>query len=321
MMDRFRRTSNNSQHQSSSSTKKRTIFSRNKSNSSSNSFHHPPLAQFDACIEACDALAASSSRQTSALVTEREDGKEASHDETLPECSVLVSPDGALLFTSNNENSDEKYPWTKSASHHPTIGHEEEYESAILTGNDLTPLGDYDSNGFSARGWDADAASNALNATKGVLTCMEAFVEGLALCQKEKSASMAGCCGQLSSGLEKVRLQHSLKLEMGGSRVGPLLADGSSLANALEAMEQYYSLCAESSSDKWREACCDEYHRQPSLQNNVDQRDGENNATQYGDFVMRAIDESLVQGLVPKMRLAVTKAEVRYLCTSIQFIE
>lgn len=237
--------------------------------------------------------------------------------ETIPDCSVLVSPDGALLFTSN-ENSTEKYPWTKDDSHHPTVGlEEEEYVSAILTGNDLTPLGDYDSNGFSARGWDVDAASNALNSTKGVLKCMESFVEGVALCQKEKSAAMAGCCGQWSSGLEKIRLQHSLKVEMGGSRVGPLLADGSSLTNALIEMEQYYSLCAELSSDRWREACCDEYHRQPSsssFHRDVDHQteaDNAHYATQQDAAGKKSIDQSLIQGLVPKMRHAVQKAEER----------
>jgi hypothetical protein len=313
MMNRFRRTNNNSNQQS--STKKRTIFSRHRSNSSSNSFHHPPLAQFDACIEAADALAASSSRQTSALVTEREDGRqEQNHVDSIPDCSVLVSPDGALLFTSN-ENREEKYSWTKSNSHHPTIGHEEEYESAILTGNDLTPLGDYDSNGFTARGWDIDAASNALKATQGVLKCMELFVEGTALCQKENGAAMVGCCDQLSHGLEKVRLQHSSELEMGGNRVGPLLAEGSSLKNALVEMEQYYSLCAESSSERWREACCDEYHRTPSFSQHREEGERTYETTTTKDnkpiTSSKRIDETLIQGLVPQMKLAVTKAEAR----------
>ena len=56
----------------------------------------------------------------------------------------------------------------------------EEYESAIVCGNDLDPGGDRDSNGFSARGWDRDAASSALRSCLDVLGDVGAFVEELA---------------------------------------------------------------------------------------------------------------------------------------------
>ena len=264
------------------------------------------------------------------VVTERENdqqqkqqpNKQASHnEETIPDVSVLVSPDGALLFTSNNNHNDhkEKYPWvssTQSSHHYPTLTNhpDEEYESAILTGNDLTPLGDYDSNGFSARGWDMDAASNTLKATHAVLKVIESFVEGVALCQKEKSAAITGCCGQYSRGLEKIQLQHSLKMEMGGSRVGPLLADGSSLTNALVEMEQYYSVCSESASERWREACCDEYHRTPSSSlHKVDASEPSDETDGSATVNVRTIDETLIQGIVPKIKHAVTKAESRTL--------
>ena len=187
---------------------------------------------------------------------------------------------------------------------------EEEYESAILTGNDLTPLGDYDSNGFSARGWDVDAASNAMKATHGVLMSMESFVEGVALCQKEKSAAITACCGQWSQGLEKIRLQHALKIEMGASRAGPLLADGSSLTNALVEMERYYSVCSESTSERWREACCDQYHRTPSssLPSNVAEQ---SDVIDRETASVRTVDEALIQGIVPKIKHAVTKSDTR----------
>ena len=301
-MNRFRRTSN-------PSTKSRTIFRRNKLSSNNNESHHHPLAQFDACIEACDALTASSSRQTSALVGDHQEEQDEVV-ERISDCSVLVSPDGTLLLTCDNMSS-ERYSWTQSTSHHPTIGHDEEYISAVLTGNDLTPLGDYDSNGFSGVGWDVDAASNTLTATHSILKCLESFVEGVALCQKQKGAALVGCCGKWSNRLEKVRLQHASKFEMGGSRVGPLLAEQSSLTNALMEMEKYYSSCAESSSQLWRDACCDENHRIDASDQFDDTNDDGMIDNKLKEKFNKAIDNSLIQGIVPKIKLAVKKSEKR----------
>ncbi|KAL7484781.1 hypothetical protein ACHAW6_010396 [Cyclotella cf. meneghiniana] len=326
MMNRFRRTSATATKNSSTSSSnsshsqptKRRIFGRTSNSHSNSSLQNPPLSQFDACIEACDALAASSSRQTSALVLEREDRPSFEEDiadnavESVPDCSMLVSPDGALLFTSSthprskdNDNEEgERYPWIKSSSHHAAIEHErQEYESAILTGNDLTPGGDYDSNGFSGRGWDVDAASDALRANRGVMESMEMFVEGVALCEKQRGAGLIGCCGVLSDGLDRLRAQQS-------QRQGPILAEGSSLANALLEMEQYYYLCAESATEHWREACCDDHHRKPSssLHRTINETTDRNND---GIDTNRAIDASLIQGLLPRMKLAVKKAEER----------
>lgn len=104
-------------------------------------------------------------------------------------------------------------------------------------------------------------------------------------------------------------------MEIGGNRVGPLLAEGSSLKNALVEMEQYYSLCAESSSERWREACCDEYHRTPSFSQHREEgeRTYETNTTKDNKPITssKRIDETLIQGLVPQMKLAVTKADAR----------
>jgi hypothetical protein len=88
-----------------------------------------------------------------------------------------------------------------------------------LTGNDLTPRGDVDSKGFSARGWDAEAALNALRAAHSVLKCMESFVEGVVLCEKEKGAVMTTCFGRWSDGLEKVRL-HKVQTGVAESKKG-----------------------------------------------------------------------------------------------------
>jgi hypothetical protein len=209
----------------------------------------------------------------------------------------LVSPDGALLFTSND----------------PAIGREEEYASAVSTGNDLSDGGDGDLNGFSARGWDCDAASRALGGTLGVLACLEEFVEGMALCEKERGAVMVDCCGRWSDGVERVRLGRSGELESERRRVGPLLLEGSTLANALKEMEQYYTLCAENSSQRWRGACWDEHHRVPSSSLHKiadDTTNGSANSTCNGG---RTIDESLIQGLIPKMRASVKKAKERNL--------
>lgn len=325
MMNRFRRTTATAKNSSTSSSNsshsqptKRRIFGRTSNSHSNSSLQNPPLSQFDACIEACDALAASSSRQTSALVLEREDRPSFEEDiadnavESVPDCSMLVSPDGALLFTSSthprSKDSDneegERYPWIKSSSHHAVIEHErQEYESAILTGNDLTPGGDYDSNGFSGRGWDVDAASDALRANRGVMESMEMFLEGVALCEKQRGAGLIGCCGVLSDGLDRMRAQQS-------QRQGPILAEGSSLANALLEMEQYYYLCAESATEHWREACCDEHHRTPasSLHRTINETTDTNND---GIDTKKEIDATLIQGLLPRMKLAVKKAEER----------
>ena len=94
--NRFRRTTNT--NPSSSTHSAGGILSRSTSRSNSNHNHtYAPLATFDACIEACDALAAASAAQ----VDGDGDATDARVND-LPDCSVLVSPDGALLFTSQS---------------------------------------------------------------------------------------------------------------------------------------------------------------------------------------------------------------------------
>ena len=160
----------NNKHKRDSISRFLTISPR--TSNSSSKLQQSPLSPFDACIEACDALAASSSftRQNqnqiimAPAVPEREEDREeeagsnninndtinnqnenemlqnnrTTSNQALSDCSVLVSPDGALLFTSqtrdidnenntdskpvnsnscsNNQHVNDKYPWTKISS-------------------------------------------------------------------------------------------------------------------------------------------------------------------------------------------------------------
>jgi hypothetical protein len=128
-----------------------------------------PLGNFDACIEACDALAASSSNLD------------------LFDCSMLVSPDGMLLDRNfherglgyrGNVEASSGASGKKDSSNASLqalakddirnqkgvddIEKEEDYHSAIYIGNDLSLRGDEEYNGFSARGWNPIMASMAL---------------------------------------------------------------------------------------------------------------------------------------------------------------
>lgn len=371
--NRFRRTTNT--NPSSSSTHSAGgILSRSTSRSNSNHNHtYAPLATFDACIEACDALAAASAAQVELQRRFAEEGGHNINDgardvgvmgdmdtnndgdgdatdarvNDLPDCSVLVSPDGALLFTSqsaheqntntnssacaasniassSNYNSTTQqqqqslYPWTHiSPSQRDGIILNEEYQSAIITGNDRTPHGDYDSNGFSARGWDVNAASLALRSCHGVLQGLEGFVEELALIRKEEGVKVMSVCGKFGEVVEGVRSgaaaaggkkkRHQLQQQK-DVRVGPILVSGSSLSVAMEKMEEYYSICAETDAEQWRKACSDS-HLPSLLPNNTTAQQQQSDGT--GEIVSKDIDPMLIQGILPKLRIAVTKANTR----------
>lgn len=180
------------------------------------------LAAFDACVEACDALAASSAYAQSSVRLDKESG--------LKDCSVLVSPDGDLLLvpqdaqdlSSSQEKTSED---TKIDSEDDTTEKDEQkaqtteapslsavlsgdfgegsplYESAVLMGNDLRP--DKTINGFSASGWSPPATSLAVRQTEQSLRQMVTFVEGLILSQKDAAARAGFACDQLrtNSGL------------------------------------------------------------------------------------------------------------------------
>ena len=334
-----------------------------------------PLAPFDACIEACDALAASSSVKSPAAVIavagEDGEGKISNHDlsevnqdeleqnnndashnhqwssrgsssnsQVLSDCSVLVSPDGALLFTSSqrkdyccanptddkegasNDDSANTHdrPWTQISSIENRDGVilDEEYESAVICGNDLHPSGDYGCNGFSARGWDCDAATSAVRTSCEVVKLMEQFVEELALCRKDEAARVLSACSTLGMYREKLiqnnnNHANSTLQRRGGygnsnltlndsnsknprNRFGPLISSGTDLGTnisvALETMEEYFSMSAESDSTHWRDVCIE------STRDEVFGQDNDDNNAKF-------------RGMLPKLRHAATKAKIR----------
>ena len=360
-----RSTSNSSSRASSDSSSRGSLSRRSYpgvgSPRRSNQERHPPLATFDACIEACDALAASSGQRTSidgsventnavALPSSTsvedqesnndiidnsssayhcEEGEEEvsnsttksstrnEQEEIVADCSVLVSPDGALLFTrsgtsntknnNNNNNQDEsssslpdnKYPWTKiSTENRDGVILEEEYASAIICGNDLTPNGDADSNGFSGRGWNPDAATLALGVGRDVLTIMEQFVEELATTQKEEGMRINESVNQVSQFRGRYERNQF-------RRVGPILCKGSKLLDAMEAMEEYYASVSMGDLDRWRVACGGQ-GRQAGV-----------SSTEHStaSIEMKEMNQSngkaLINGLLPKLHKACEKASNR----------
>jgi hypothetical protein len=169
------------------------------------------LAAFDACVEACDALAASSHYSQSAGKIDPETG--------LQDCSVLVSPDGDLLIIPQDtqdsnaraaltDNSIEKEETAKEDSENgdPTtapvsllgsafelgVAESDAYESAVVMGNDIRNSRTV--NGFSAMGWSPTATSLALRQTSETLREMTAFVEMLILSRKETAARESHAC-------------------------------------------------------------------------------------------------------------------------------
>jgi hypothetical protein len=190
----------------------------------------------------------------------------------IPDCSVLVSPDGALLFTARSAARDrdragpghapgegrpdegegdptrpadgDRYPWTAIlAEDRDGVVLGEDYASAVVCGDDL--VGDAVANGFSARGWSHDAATLALGASRDFLTGLEAFAEERALGGKEAAERLGGCREGLRAAADRPR----------GGRAGPMLAPGATLAAAAEAMEEYYARSAEGNLERWRSAC------------------------------------------------------------------
>ena len=366
----------NNKHKRDSISRFLTISPR--TSNSSSKLQQSPLSPFDACIEACDALAASSSftRQNqnqiimAPAVPEREEDREeeagsnninndtlnnqnenemlqnnrTTSNQALSDCSVLVSPDGALLFTSqtrdidnenntdskpvnsnscsNNQHVNDKYPWTKiSSENRDGVILEEEYESAVICGNDLT--GDYTSNGFSARGWDCDAATSALRTSCDVLKMMEQFVEDLALCRKEEAAKVLGACSSLGVYRERLLMQinnnhGNTTQRRGGSkknnnntnRVGPLLSSGTHLGTnlsvALETMEEYFSTLAETDSQHWRDVCLES-----SPLTATSPRNNDDILSSSSSAVASTAVISLFRGMLPKVRNAAITAKTR----------
>jgi hypothetical protein len=154
--------------------------------SDSNAAHVEDLAPFDACIEACDQLASTS---TSSGRYDPSTG--------LMDCSVLVSADGDLLIIprkqqnrSDNEETTERPQNLRSQSFLQRNVSElgAEYSSAIFMGSDLNTAGDKALNGFSAKGWSIPAGSLAMRQSADVMADLADFVEDLVLSKKSCAA-------------------------------------------------------------------------------------------------------------------------------------
>lgn len=228
------------------------------------------LAPFDTCVEACDALAASS---TSSGRNDPATG--------LVDCSVLVSADGELLIIPLEQSTKDLTAQQQNEDHDKTlqtpnlvqqrIGQMlgEEYSSAVFMGNDLLPAGDKALNGFSAKGWSIPAASLAMKQTQDDMGELAEFVEDLVLNKKESAARESQAVDRLRSmvqaselGPQRAKEYQSwvkdtfpdVQLEVLSTRVGPLSSQGGTVNATLVALENYFSTTAESDSNRWREA-------------------------------------------------------------------
>ena len=224
--------------------------------------HH--LAKFDACIEACDALAASSS-----LVS---NGRRHEPFTSIPDCSVLVSPDGDLLLMPQQQLQQQQQQQQQQVNHghsqftSPLSELGEEYESAIFVGNDFEG-GDLALNGFTASGWSIPAASLALRQTEQSLHDFADFCEEVILSKKDASSRQSVACDKLRAlsyergptmpkdlqeDVELMKAATNQPFELTQHRVGPILFNGGSLHTAHVALEEYYQQMAERESERWR---------------------------------------------------------------------
>jgi hypothetical protein len=176
--------------------------------------------------------------------------------------------------TTNSNNTDETSLKTNTTTQtllsELMANGKDDYESAVFLGNDI--LGDYALNGFSARGWSVPATSAALEQTQHSLRDVVAFCEDFILTKKEFAAKVSVACDTLrmkhpslggtaphvtvrknsasEGGMDPSNGDFGMTLQ----RVGPLLRQGSSLTNAMVALEEYYATMAEWESQRWRMA-------------------------------------------------------------------
>ena len=131
------------------------------------------LASFDACVEACDALAANSSYANAHV--DKETG--------MADCSVIVSPDGDLLLIPQIVEEQAAVEPMHMLSNGSGNGNSSlskpdiDYDSSIVMGNDLKTAREL--NGFSAMGWSAAATSLAIRQTESSLRNTETFLSQL----------------------------------------------------------------------------------------------------------------------------------------------
>ena len=231
------------------------------------------LTSFDGCIEACDALA------SSAAPSGRVDPTTG-----LPDCSVLISPDGDLLLIPQEQQTSLKDKGKKSTHSTASTGSssryapymqellqsDEEYESAMFRGTDLLPAGDKALNGFSAQGWSFPASSLALKQTEYAMTDMIDFVEDFVLAKKESATKECLAVEKLkvlvdadpfAKSTPRQRMKEFKKFlkstfpedqfELVSTRVGPINSTGGTIHDTIVALEQYFSNVTNAELNRW----------------------------------------------------------------------
>ena len=169
-------------------------------------------------------------------------------------------------------------------------------------------------------------------------------MEELAAGEKEASARMATAAGRLGDVMrtEVERSRVAMKGGGGGGggraamannvvvagRVGPILARGTGLSAAMEALEDYYSGCAEGASERWRTACTEQRPLAPGgggggpppASSSIEMQeltadgkevtDADDDEEQWRERRRRR-QRSAHGGLLPKLRTASAKAAAR----------
>jgi hypothetical protein len=189
-----------------------------------------PLAKFDHCIQAADSLATAAGYSVGP--SSRRDARTG-----LLDCSVLVSPEGNLLFVpqsthqslfssskerqeslvsdSDNQGDDEKAEQEK-ACRELLANSADDYEAAMFLGNDLHPAGDKKLNGFSAKGWSVSATSKALEQTCATLAALSAFCDELVATKMHTSLHLGRACAKLR---EKSSPNGGTNIPMGSANI------------------------------------------------------------------------------------------------------
>lgn len=216
----------------------------------------PHLSSFDKCIETSDAMIASSSAQQSeSILSDRKDSTTG-----LPDCSLLVSPDGEFLLVPTGHKKLFVKDLQLSSFSELMVHGKDDYQSSVFIGDDLH--GDKRLNRFSAKGWSIAATSVALDQAGASLQSMAHFCEQIVLSQKECAARTSIACDNLrrhetapsqkTSSWEIVD-PRATDFDMTPERIEGPFGTGT-LARATEAVSNYYSSVAEMEAQRWRSA-------------------------------------------------------------------
>ena len=160
-----------------------------------------PLSYFDACVEAADAIAAEDAGRRTGSPTAAETSPSTALSTNAPEvqdrdrhgvsdCSVMVSPDGSLLFLPENQKLAERENGAGSSLQN--LYPLEDVNSAITAGSDLVAGGDRASNGFSTRGWSPHGASLALRRSETALRSTNTFLVAVFETRRREAQVVSG---------------------------------------------------------------------------------------------------------------------------------